>query len=54
MNLAAILVDVDADTGIVVMMNFPGDKADAAVLETFKQLYGRYVTSAKAEPSAAN
>ena len=54
MNLAAILVDVDADTGIVVMMNFPGDKADAAVLETFKQLYGRYVTSAKGEPSAAN
>jgi len=54
MNLAAILVDVDADTGIVVMMNFPGDKADAAVLETFKQLYGRYVTKAKAEPSAAN
>lgn len=53
MNLASILVDVDNDLGIVVMMNFPGDKADAAVLETMKQLYERYVKDGKSQPSAA-
>ena len=53
MNLASILVDVDNDLGIVVMMNFPGDKADAAALETMKQLYGRYMKDGKSQPSAA-
>jgi hypothetical protein len=50
MNLASILVDVDNDAGIVVMSNLPGDKADAALLETMKELYGRYVKSAKTSP----
>jgi CubicO group peptidase (beta-lactamase class C family) len=50
MNLASILVDVGNDTGIVVMTNFPGDKADAAALETMKELYERYVKAAKAGP----
>lgn len=43
MNLAMILVDVDNDAGIVAVTNFPGDKADAALLEAAKELYGRYV-----------
>jgi CubicO group peptidase (beta-lactamase class C family) len=43
MNLAMILVDIDNDAGIVAVTNFPGDKADAALLEAAKELYGRYV-----------
>ena len=35
------------------MMNFPRDKADAAALETMKQLYERYVKDGKSQPSAA-
>jgi CubicO group peptidase (beta-lactamase class C family) len=50
MNLAMILVDVHNDAGIVVVTNFPGDKADAALLETAKELYERYVKSKLAAP----
>ena len=50
MNLAMILVDVDNDAGIVAVTNFPGDKADAALLATAKELYERYVKSKQATP----
>jgi hypothetical protein len=50
MNLAMILVDVDNDAGIVAVTNFPGDKADAALLATAKELYERYVKSKQAAP----
>lgn len=49
MNLAMILVDVEHDTGIVAVTNFPGEKADAALLAATKELYARYVKS-KAAP----
>src|SRR5690606_27299796 len=42
LNLATILVDPDRDLGIVVMTNFPGEKADTAVFELLKWLYLRY------------
>jgi hypothetical protein len=42
LNLALILLDTDADLGIVVTTNFPGQKADAALLEVGRQLYSQY------------
>lgn len=42
LNLATILVDPADDLGIVVTTNFPGEKADAAVLEMAEWLYRRY------------
>ena len=42
MNLATILVDAQNDLAIVVATNFPGEKADAAILETLRTLYTRY------------
>jgi len=45
MNLAMILVDVDHDAGVVAVTNFPGDKADAALLAATKEIYTRYVKS---------
>jgi CubicO group peptidase (beta-lactamase class C family) len=42
LNLAMILVDLEHDLGIVVMTNFPGEKADEAALETTRALYGQY------------
>lgn len=47
LNLATILVDPDHDLGIVVMTNFPGEKADAAVLEMLEWLYRRYGPGSK-------
>jgi hypothetical protein len=37
-----IFVDTDNDLGIVVATNFPGEKADAAVLEMAQGLYRQY------------
>ncbi len=37
-----ILVDVDNDIAITATTNFPGDKADAAMLNTIELLYKRY------------
>lgn len=48
MNLAMIVVDVEHDAGIVVVTNFPGEKADAALLAVSKALYTQYV---KAKPA---
>lgn len=42
LNLAMILIDPDYDLGLVVTTNFPGPKADAALLELAEWLYGRY------------
>lgn len=42
LNLATILVDSNQDMGIVVMTNFPGRKADAALLEASEYLYTRF------------
>jgi CubicO group peptidase (beta-lactamase class C family) len=42
MNLATILVDTNQDIGVVVATNFPGDKADAAVLTATETLYRRH------------
>jgi CubicO group peptidase (beta-lactamase class C family) len=52
LNLASILVDTGNDAGIVVMTNFPGKKADAALLETTKALYLRYVKDVTLKPSS--
>jgi hypothetical protein len=42
LNLAMILLDTDNDLGIVVTTNIPGQKADTALLEMAKALYGEY------------
>ena len=42
LNLAMILVDPGHDLGIVVTTNFPGQKADEALLDVAKALYIRY------------
>jgi CubicO group peptidase (beta-lactamase class C family) len=42
MNLATILVDTDNDIGIVIATNFPGEKADAALLELTELLYTKF------------
>lgn len=42
MNLAKILVDPEADIGIVVMTNFPGKAADDATYAMMERLYRRY------------
>jgi CubicO group peptidase (beta-lactamase class C family) len=42
LNLAMILVDLEHDLGIVVTTNFPGQKADEALLEAAKAFYVRY------------
>ncbi len=47
MNLATILVDVDNDLAITAATNFPGDKADAALLDTVELLYKRYGPAGK-------
>jgi len=39
MNLASILLDPVSDVAIVVTTNFPGEKADLAILELMKTLY---------------
>lgn len=40
LNLA--LIRLDNDVGIVVTTNIPGQKADTALLEMAKALYGEY------------
>ncbi len=47
MNLATILVDVTNDVAITVMTNYPGAKADAALLDTVELLYKRYGPAGK-------
>jgi CubicO group peptidase (beta-lactamase class C family) len=42
MNLATILVDRDRDIGVVVVTNFPGDQADAALRKAMETLYRRH------------
>lgn len=42
MNLAKILVDRDADIGVVVMTNFPENKAEVAAFAAMETLYRRY------------
>lgn len=42
MNLAKILVDPAQDLGVVVLTNFPEDKAEAATSEVIEQLYREY------------
>ena len=42
MNLATILVDPVNDIGIVIATNFPGERADAALVETTRVLYGEF------------
>ena len=44
-----ILVDPEHDLGIVVTTNFPGQKADEALLEAAKALYVRYGPGAPEE-----
>jgi CubicO group peptidase (beta-lactamase class C family) len=46
MNLAKILVDTDQDLGVVVLTNFPEQKADAAASAVMETLYRRYRTKA--------
>ncbi len=41
-NLATIFIDPEIDLAIVVATNFPGEKADRALLAVCKQLYERY------------
>lgn len=41
-NLATIFIDPEIDLGIVVATNFPGVKADQALLAVCKMLYERY------------
>jgi CubicO group peptidase (beta-lactamase class C family) len=40
--LAKILVDPGNDLGIVIMTNFPGQKAETATAEVLERLYGQY------------
>jgi CubicO group peptidase (beta-lactamase class C family) len=42
MNYATILIDSNIDLAIVVTANYPGDKADQAVLQAAEMLYKRY------------
>jgi CubicO group peptidase (beta-lactamase class C family) len=42
MNFAKILVDRDQDIGVVVLINFPGKKPDAAAGEVVEALYRRH------------
>lgn len=42
MNLATILLDTEADLGIVVVTNFPEQKANDAVREVLEALYREY------------
>ena len=42
MNYATILIDSNIDLAIVVTANYPGDKADQAVLQVAEMLYKRY------------
>jgi hypothetical protein len=42
MNLAKILIDTDKDLGIVVMTNFPGDRADLATAAVIEHLYREF------------
>lgn len=44
-NLATILIDPEIDLAIVVTTNFPGQKADQALLAACKLLYERYAGS---------
>lgn len=50
LNLAMILVDPGSDLGLVVTTNFPGPKADAAILELAEWLYGHYGPGSQASP----
>lgn len=43
-NLATILVDTQADLGIVVVTNFPEQKADAAARDAVEALYREFAT----------
>jgi CubicO group peptidase (beta-lactamase class C family) len=47
MNLATIMVDPEIDLGFVVATNFPGLKADAALLEAAEALYKEFGPAAK-------
>jgi CubicO group peptidase (beta-lactamase class C family) len=42
MNLATVFIQPDIDLAIVVATNFPGEKADLAILETVEALYKQY------------
>ena len=41
-NLATILVDTENDLGITIDTNFPGDKADAGLMELTEMLYKKF------------
>jgi hypothetical protein len=47
LKFAMIPVDPEYDLGIVVMNNFPGEKADEAALETARALYGQHGPGAR-------
>ncbi len=49
MNLAKIAVDTNADLGIIVMTNFPGEKAEQATAAVLEKLYKDF---AQGSPSA--
>ncbi len=42
LNLAKILVDVPNDLGVVVLTNFPEQKADVAASEVMEALYRQF------------
>ena len=42
MNLATILVHTENDLGITIDTNFPGDKADAGLMELTEMLYKKF------------
>jgi len=44
MNLAKILVDTAQDVGVVLVTNFPGDRAEDALNEALPLLYRPYGT----------
>lgn len=50
LNLASILVDTANDQAIVAATNIPGDKAEVALEEVVKALYGKYCSSAPKQP----
>jgi CubicO group peptidase (beta-lactamase class C family) len=50
LNLATVFIDPAIDLAIVVTTNFPGEKADKALLAVCKLLFERYGSSTALEP----
>lgn len=50
LTLAKIAVDTEADLGIVVMTNFPGEKAEQATAAVLEKLYKDFATGAPGAP----